>query len=455
MIRKVLIANRGEIALRIIRACQELGLSTVAVYSKADTDSLHVRFADEAVCIGPPPSSESYLNFKSIIAAAEVAAADALHPGYGFLAENAAFAEMVESHGITWIGPPASAIAMMGEKALAKEKMSKAGVNVTPGSEGVVSDYKQAKDIANEIGYPIMIKAAAGGGGRGMRLVRSQDKLESAYEMARSEAEIGFNNPNLYLEKYIENPRHIEVQILADTKGNVIHLGERDCSIQRRHQKLIEESPSPVISQQRRKQIGESAIRAAKAVDYTSAGTVEFLMDQEGNFYFMEMNTRIQVEHPVTEMVTNIDLVKEQIRIAMGEELALKQNDIHITGHSIECRINAEDPMKNFMPNPGLIESFHIPGGPGVRVDTHIYQSYIVPPHYDSLLAKLICWGRDRDEARCRLERALNEMVIEPIKTTIPFHIKVLETDDFIKGKTDTGFIERWKSIIISDIAEL
>ena len=446
MIRKILIANRGEIALRIIRACQELGLSTVAVYSTADEDSLHVRFADEAICIGPPSSNASYLNVNSIIAAAEVSAADAIHPGYGFLAENAAFAEMVESNGIKWVGPSPLAIKTMGEKALAKQTMKKAGVTVTPGSEGVVRDHKEAAEIAVEIGYPVMVKAAAGGGGRGMRLVKSASSLEVSFEMARAEAEIGFNNPDLYVEKFIENPRHVEVQLIADTHGNVVHLGERDCSIQRRHQKLIEESPSPAVNAKIRKKIGDTAVRAAKAVDYVSAGTVEFLLDKNGDFYFMEMNTRIQVEHPVTEMVTSIDLLKEQLKVAMGEELSIKQGDIKLTGHAIECRINAEDPSKNFMPNPGLIESFHVPGGPGVRVDTHIYQSYKVPPFYDSLLAKLICWGENREEARHRLHRALSEMVVEPIKTTIPFHLEVINSEAFISGVFDTGFIDSWKT---------
>lgn len=446
MIRKILIANRGEIALRVIRACQELGLSTVAVYSKADQDSLHVRFADEAICIGPPSSSDSYLNVNSIIAAAEVTAADAIHPGYGFLAESASFAEMVESNGLKWIGPSPLAINTMGAKALAKETMKKAGVTVTPGSEGVVKDHKEAAEIADLVGYPVMVKATAGGGGRGMRLVLTPSSLEASFEMARAEAEIGFNNPDLYVEKYIENPRHVEVQIMADSQGNTVYLGERDCSIQRRHQKLIEESPSPAVTPKIRKKIGETAVRAAKAVNYESAGTVEFLLDKNGDFYFMEMNTRIQVEHPVTEMVNNVDLLKEQLKVAMGQELSFKQSDIKIVGHAIECRVNAEDPDKNFMPNPGLIESFHVPGGPGVRVDTHVYQSYVVPPYYDSLLAKLICWGKDREEARLRLIRALSEMVVEPIKTTIPFHLKVIKTDDFISGQFDTGFIDHWRS---------
>nr|MBC8277240.1 acetyl-CoA carboxylase biotin carboxylase subunit [FCB group bacterium] len=403
-------------------------------------------FGEEAICIGPPSSSDSSLSVNSIIAAAEVTAADAIHPGYGFLAESASFAEMVESNGLKWIGPSPLAINTMGAKALAKETMKKAGVTVTPGSEGVVKDHKEAAEIADLVGYPVMVKATAGGGGRGMRLVLTPSSLEASFEMARAEAEIGFNNPDLYVEKYIENPRHVEVQIMADSQGNTVYLGERDCSIQRRHQKLIEESPSPAVTPKIRKKIGETAVRAAKAVNYESAGTVEFLLDKNGDFYFMEMNTRIQVEHPVTEMVNNVDLLKEQLKVAMGQELSFKQSDIKIVGHAIECRVNAEDPDKNFMPNPGLIESFHVPGGPGVRVDTHVYQSYVVPPYYDSLLAKLICWGKDREEARLRLIRALSEMVVEPIKTTIPFHLKVIKTDDFISGQFDTGFIDHWRS---------
>ena len=445
MIKKVLIANRGEIALRIIRACQEIGLDTVAIYSQADTEALHVRFADEAVCIGGPSSADSYLNPNRILAAAEISAADAIHPGYGFLAENATFAEMVESMGFKFIGPSSKAISMMGDKALAKRTMKEAGVPVIPGSNGVLENSQLAKELAKEIGYPVMIKASAGGGGRGMRLVKSENGLETAFEMARAEAEIGFNNPDLYLEKFVENPRHVEVQILADVHGNVIHLGERDCSIQRRHQKLIEESPSTAVTPELRLRMGAMAVQAAKSAGYESAGTVEFLLDRNGNFYFMEMNTRIQVEHPVTEMVTGIDILKEQLYIAMGGELSFSQDKIVFTGHAIECRINAEDPFNNFLPNPGVIDSLHIPGGPGVRVDTHIYQSYQVPPYYDSLLAKMICWGKDREEARVRLSRALDEMVVEPIKTTIPFHLQVINHADFIAGKIDTGFLERWK----------
>ncbi|MBL7191250.1 acetyl-CoA carboxylase biotin carboxylase subunit [bacterium] len=454
MIKSVLIANRGEIALRVIRACQELGLTTVAVYSKADADSLHVRFADEAVCIGPPESSKSYLNIPALIGAAEIAGVDAIHPGYGFLAENAAFADMVESMGLKFIGPSSKAIALMGDKPLAKARMKNAGVPVTPGSEGVVGSLAEARLVIQKIGYPVMIKAAAGGGGRGMRLVRNEEKLETSFEMARAEAETGFNNPDLYIEKFIENPRHVEIQVLADSYGNVIHLGERDCSIQRRHQKLIEESPSPAVDKELRAEMGGAAVEAAKAAGYESAGTVEFLLDKNGNFYFMEMNTRIQVEHPVTEMVTGLDLVKEQLRIAMGEKLSIKQEDIRFRGHAIECRINAEDPSRQFMPCPGLIESLHIPGGPGTRVDTHIYQGYHIPPYYDSLLAKLICWGDDREEARSRLIRSLGEMVIEPIKTTIHFHLQVVNNPEFISGKFDTGFIERNQDLLKKGLEE-
>ena len=442
---KVLIANRGEIALRIIRACQELNLATVAVFSQADADSLHVRFADEAICIGPPQSLLSYLDVNRIISAAEITAADAVHPGYGFLAENAAFAEMVESMGMKFIGPSHEAISAMGDKPVAKETMRAAGVPVIPGSEGTVKDFKHARLISEEIGYPVMLKAAAGGGGRGMRLVTEKSGLQNAYEMARAEAGAAFNNPDLYIEKFVQNPRHVEIQILADAKGNTVYLGERDCSIQRRHQKLVEESPSPAVNPELRKKMGEAAVKAAQATKYESAGTVEFLLNQNGDFHFMEMNTRIQVEHPVTEMVTGMDLIKEQLLIAKGDELKHSQESIRINGHAIECRINAEDPEKNFLPNPGLIEYLHLPGGPGIRVDTHIYQSYIVPPHYDSLLAKLICWGNTREEARLRTKRTLLEMVVEPIKTTIPFHLKVIDHPDFIAGNVDTGFLERWK----------
>lgn len=443
MFKKILIANRGEIALRIIRTCKELGIKTVAVYSEADRYSLHVRFADEAVCIGPGPSKESYLNIPRIIAAAEITNAEAIHPGYGFLAENAMFAEICESSGIKFIGPTPDAIEAMGDKALAKETMRKAGVPVIPGSDGVVETLEQAREIANEIGYPIMLKAAAGGGGKGMRMVRNDEELENAWQTARAEAEAAFGNPAVYIEKFIEKPRHIEIQILADEHGNVIHLGERDCSIQRRHQKLIEESPSPIVTPELREAMGQAAVKGAKSVKYRNAGTIEFLVDKDGNFYFMEMNTRIQVEHPVTEMVYGIDIVREQIRIASGEKLGIKQKQIKPNGHAIECRINAEDPFNGFRPSPGKITALHFPGGFGVRVDSHIYQEYVVPPYYDSMIAKLIVHAKNRDEAIARMLRALDEFVIEGIHSTIPFHIKILNSPQFRSGVDyDTKYID-------------
>jgi len=443
LFKKILIANRGEIALRIIRTCKELGIKTVAVYSEADRYSLHVRFADEAVCIGPGPSKESYLNIPRIIAAAEITNAEAIHPGYGFLAENAMFAEICESSGIKFIGPTPDAIEAMGDKALAKETMRKAGVPVIPGSDGVVETFEQAREIANEIGYPIMLKAAAGGGGKGMRMVMSEDELENAWQTARAEAESAFGNPALYIEKFIEKPRHVEIQILADEHGNVIHLGERDCSIQRRHQKLIEESPSPIVTPELREAMGQAAIKGAKSVKYRNAGTIEFLVDKNGNFYFMEMNTRIQVEHPVTEMVYGIDIVKEQIKIAAGEKLNIKQRQLKPNGHAIECRINAEDPFHGFRPSPGKITALHFPGGFGVRVDSHIYQEYVVPPYYDSMIAKLIVHAKTRDEAIARMLRALEEFVIEGVHTTIPFHIKLLNSPEFRSGVDyDTKFVD-------------
>jgi acetyl-CoA carboxylase biotin carboxylase subunit len=440
---KILIANRGEIALRIIRACKELGVKTVAVYSTHDENALHTIFADEAVCIGPPSSTESYLNPVRIISAAEITGADAVHPGYGFLAENANFADMCVSCDLTFIGPPANVIRKMGDKSQAKISMEKAGVPIVPGSKGIITEEKDAKKIANKIGFPIIIKAVAGGGGKGMRIVREENNLANSFMMASAEAESAFGNPELYFEKYIENPRHIEIQLLADQRGNIIHLGERECSIQRRHQKLIEESPSPVISENVRKKMGEIAVKGAKSIGYQSAGTIEFLLDSEGRFYFMEMNTRIQVEHPVTEMVYNVDLIKEQIRLASGEKLGIKQSEIKPSGHAIECRINAEDPHNNFIPSPGKITYLHIPGGPGIRVDTHIYDSYQVPSFYDSLLAKLIVSARNRNEAILRLNRALDEFVIEGIKTTIPFHKFVINTKEFSEGNFDTHFIEK------------
>ncbi|RKZ21576.1 acetyl-CoA carboxylase biotin carboxylase subunit [bacterium] len=443
MIKKVLIANRGEIALRVIRACKELGISTVAVYSEADRDSLHVRFADEAVCIGPPPSKESYLVIPRIIAAAEITNADAIHPGYGFLAENPAFAEACRDNDIIFIGPSAEAIELMGDKAKAREVMERAGVPVVPGSEGTVESVEEGLEVAKEIGFPVMIKAAAGGGGKGMRIARDEREFEASFGMAQAEAKAAFGDGRLYVEKYIENPRHVEIQVLADSYGNVIHLGERECSIQRRHQKLVEEAPSPAVDEKLRKKMGEVAVKGAKSIGYVSAGTMEFLLSPDGEFYFMEMNTRIQVEHPVTELVTGIDIVKEQIKIASGERLSIKQKDVKISGHAIEARINAEDPDKGFMPSTGKIVALHLPLGPGIRIDTHIYQEYVIPPFYDSLLMKLIGYGRDREEARLRLKRALEEMVIEGVKTTIPFHLKVVEHEDFIKGNIDTGFLSR------------
>jgi acetyl-CoA carboxylase biotin carboxylase subunit len=438
--KKVLIANRGEIALRIIRVCKQFGVKTVAVYSKADRDSLHVRFADEAVCIGPPPGRESYLKIPRIIAAAEVTGADAIHPGYGFLAENAGFAEICTTSGIKFIGPTPEMITAMGDKAIAKETMKKAGVPVVPGSDGVVESVDEAKEIARAIGFPVIIKAVAGGGGRGMRIVREESELENAFKTASHEAEQGFNNPSVYIEKYIDQPRHVEVQVFGDMHGNVIHFGERDCSVQRRHQKLIEESPSPVVDDELRKKMGEAAIKGCKAVNYVNAGTIEFLVDKDKNFYFMEMNTRIQVEHPVTEQVTGHDLIKLQLRVAAGERLPKKK--IVQEGHAMECRINAEDPSANFRPNPGKITDFHMPGGFGVRVDTHAYAGYHVPPYYDSLIAKLIVHAQTREGAIQKMAGALEEFVIQGIKTTIPFHRQVMQDQRFRSGNFDTHFLE-------------
>ncbi len=442
MFKKVLIANRGEIALRIIRACQELGINTVAVYSEADRSSLHVRFADEDVCIGPSKAQDSYLDPKRIISAAEVTNADAIHPGYGFLAENADFAEICESCKIKFIGPSSEIIRMAGDKALAKKKMKEASVPTIPGSDGAVKDFDRACKISEEIGYPVIIKATFGGGGKGMRLAYNKEELKKGLEMAQLEANASFGNPEVYIERFIISPRHIEVQILGDSFGNLIHLGERDCSIQRRYQKLVEESPSPGIEPDLRKKIGEAAVRGGKWISYQSAGTVEFLIDSENNFYFMEINTRIQVEHPVTEEVVDLDLIKEQIKIAFNERLGYAQNDIKIKGHAIECRINAEDPEKDFLPNPGEIKSFHLPGGHGIRVDTHAYAKYRIPPFYDSLIAKLIALGRTREEAILKIRRALDEFIIEGIKTTIPLHKKIFSNQKFISGNYDTTFVE-------------
>ncbi len=445
MINKVLIANRGEIALRIIRACKELGIDTVAVYSEADKESLHVRFADEAICIGPPPASESYLNMPRLISAAEISNADSIHPGYGFLAENADFSEMCESSDITFIGPTAKMISNMGDKIFAKKVMQKAGVPVIPGSEGAIKDKDEAISLAKDIVYPVIIKAAAGGGGKGMRIIRDDKEMAHAFNMARSEAKAAFGNPDLYMEKYFESPRHIEVQLLGDGKGKVVALGERECSIQRKHQKLIEESPSPIVNVSIRQQLTKAAVSGAESVGYRSAGTIEFLMDQNKNFYFMEMNTRIQVEHPVTEMVYNIDLLKEQMRVAAEGNL----NSLNLSqgpqGHAIECRINAEDPFNNFLPRPGIITSFHEPGGMGVRVDTHAYAQYKIPSYYDSLLAKLITYGINREEAISRMKRSLEEFIIEGIPTTIPFHKQVMHDENFVKGNIDTHFIDNFK----------
>jgi acetyl-CoA carboxylase biotin carboxylase subunit len=443
LFKKVLIANRGEIALRIIRACKELGIKTVAVHSEADTESLHVRFADEAICIGPPRGSDSYLNKVRLIAAAEISGADAIHPGYGFLAENAEFSDIVNASGLKFIGPTGSMIRAMGDKAMAKQLMKEAGVPVIPGSDGVLASLEEGKKLAIEIGFPVILKAVAGGGGRGMRIVRKADEFETNYQMASAEAQGAFANPDLYLEKYIENPRHIEIQLMADQHGNVVHLGERECSIQRRHQKLIEETPSVAVSEKLRQKMGAIAVQGAKKINYEGAGTIEFLLDANGHYYFMEMNTRIQVEHPITEMVYEKDLVKDMIRVAAGEPLGYEQKEIQKRGHAIECRINAEDWERNFMPNPGEITVYHLPGGPGIRVDSHAYQRYRIPPYYDSLVAKLIAWGRDRDEAIARINRALDEFMIEGIKTTISFHSKLIARPEFIRGEFDTGFLER------------
>lgn len=442
MFSKILIANRGEIALRIIRACRELDIRTVAVYSEADRNSLHVRFADEAICIGQAASSSSYLNIPAIISAAEISDVEAIHPGYGFLAENAHFAEICQSCQIVFIGPTPENIRLMGDKMTARSTMQKSGLPIVPGSLGTIKNKEEALKTAKTIGYPVIIKAAAGGGGKGMRICHNDLTLISSLMTAQSEAEANFGNPNVYIEKYIEKPRHIEVQLLADKYGHIIHLGERDCSIQRRHQKLLEESPSPAIDNKLRKRLGEAALKGAKAVEYVNSGTIEFLLDEESNFYFMEMNTRIQVEHSVTEMVTGVDLIKEQIRVAAGAKLKLQQEDIKLTGSAIECRINAEDFENNFMPSPGRIEELNLPGGPGVRIDTHIYPGYIISPHYDSLVAKVITCGSNRQEAIKIMRRALDEFYIAPIKTTIPFHLRLLQDAAFIKGDISTHFVQ-------------
>jgi acetyl-CoA carboxylase, biotin carboxylase subunit len=443
MFRKILIANRGEIALRIISACRELNIRTVAVYSEADRDALHVKYADEDVCIGPYPSSASYLNVSAIVSAAEITEADAIHPGYGFLSENAHFAEILQDCHIAFIGPSPEAIRKMGDKALARRTVAAAGVPTVPGSAGGLHDVDDALAVARKIGYPVILKAAAGGGGRGMRIARNERDLTGAYDTARAEAESAFGDPELYLEKYIEEPRHVEFQIFGDRHGNLQHLGERECSIQRRHQKLVEEAPSAVMTPDLRRRMGDAALAVARAVHYTNAGTIEFLLDPEGRFYFMEMNTRLQVEHPVTEEVTGLDMVKEQIAVAAGEPLSFASRELSPRGHAIEFRINAEDPV-TFAPSPGRLTTFHLPGGLGVRVDTAGYQGYLVPPHYDSLIAKLIVSGRNRAEAIARGRRALDLFVIEGVKTTIPLHRRILDELDFIEGRLSTRFMERF-----------
>lgn len=440
---KILIANRGEIALRIIHSCEEMGIATVAVHSTIDRNSLHVKLADESVCIGPPPSNKSYLNIPNIISAALTRGAEAIHPGYGFLAENARFAQICADHQLHFIGPSPEAIIAMGDKATAKKTMQNAGVPTIPGSKGLITDEQEAGRVAAEIGYPVIIKATAGGGGRGMRLVKQECDLSRLLAAAQGEAEAAFGNAGVYIEKFIELPRHIEFQILADSYGNVVHLGERDCSIQRRHQKLLEEAPSLALNPKIRQRMGQAAVKAAKSINYVGAGTVEFLLDKHGNYYFMEMNTRIQVEHPVTEMITGLDLIREQIAIAQGEKLSFRQQDVEFRGHAIECRINAEDPDHDFRPNPGKIIAYLPPGGPGVRMDSFVYPDYVIPPYYDSLIGKLIVWGKDRDTAIKRMKRALRECAITGVPTTINFHRQILENPEFLAGNVYTNFVEQ------------
>ena len=440
---KILIANRGEIAVRIIRACKEMNIKTVAVYSEADKESLHTKLADETVCIGPANSQKSYLNIKNIIGAANITGADSIHPGFGFLSENAQFASICEESNIKFIGPTSQVIDMLGNKSNAKEMMKKAGVPVIPGSDGSVGGIKTAKEICEKIGYPVILKAASGGGGKGIRIVEREQDLENAYNIVKQEAKVSFNDDEIYIEKFIKNPRHVEIQVLADEHGNVVHLGERDCSIQRRHQKMIEETPSTAIDEKLRNKMGEAAVKAAKTAGYTSCGTVEFLVDSDRNFYFMEMNTRIQVEHPITEERTGIDIVKEQIKIAGGEHLKFKQKEIEFRGHSIECRINAENPSKGFMPCPGKITGLNLPGGNGIRIDTAIYEGYTIPPYYDSMIAKIIVYGTTRNEAIAKMKRALEELVIEGVETNRDFLFEIIKNPDFIRGNFDTSFIEK------------
>jgi acetyl-CoA carboxylase, biotin carboxylase subunit len=446
--KKVLIANRGEIALRVIRACRELGLETVAVYSEADRESLHVRFADDDVCIGPPPSRQSYLKIPNLIAAAEITGADAIHPGYGFLAENAEFADTCKASGIAFIGPTGDQIRAMGDKATAKRLAQEAGVPTVPGTPGTIQDLEVALQHVEAIGFPVIIKATAGGGGKGMRVALDLEQFAQSFSLAQNEALASFGNGEVYIEKYLARPRHVEIQVMGDTHGKVVHFGERDCSVQRRHQKLIEESPSPALNIELRTRMGESAVALAAAIDYVGAGTLEYLLDEDGKFYFMEMNTRIQVEHPVTEMVTSFDLVKEQIRVAAGEPISFRGEGGRLRGHAIECRINAEDPYRNFQPSPGLITAYHPPGGPGVRLDTHIYAGYTVPPFYDSLLAKVIVHGNTREEALSRMGPALDSFIIEGVTTTIPFLARIIRHPEFVAGKVDTKFLERHPELL-------
>ena len=443
MLKKVLIANRGEIAVRIIRACREMGIRTVAIYSEADKDALHVRLADQAICIGPAPSSKSYLNVKAILEAACLTGADSIHPGFGFLSENANFAKICEEMGIKFIGPNYKLIELLGNKSKAKETMKKAGVPVVPGSEGLIKSKKEAVEIAEKIKYPVILKASAGGGGKGIRIAHNKEELEKAYSLVKQEAKISFNDDSIYIEKFVENPRHVEIQVLADEHGNGIHLGERDCSVQRRNQKIIEETPASIINDETRKKMGEVAVKAVKEIGYTNAGTIEFLVDKNKDFYFMEMNTRVQVEHPVTEMVTGIDIIKEQIKIASGEKLAIKQKDVKVNGHSMEARINAENPDKNFMPCPGTITGLHIPGGNGVRVDTAIYSGYTIPPTYDSMIARVIVHGKTREESIAKLKSAVAELVVDGITTNADFILKILDNENFKKNNYDTSFIEK------------
>lgn len=443
MFKKILIANRGEIAVRIIRTCKEMGIKTVSVYSEIDEESIHVHMADEHICIGPGKSQKSYLNIDNIISAALVTGAEAIHPGYGFLSESTRFVKACDENGIKFIGPKVLHMEMMGNKSMARKTMIEAGVPVVPGSKGATNDVEEAYEISREVGFPLMVKASSGGGGRGLRIVHKKEEFKEKFNMAKSESEIGFNDDSMYIEKFVENPRHIEFQILGDSYGNIIHLGERDCSLQRRNQKVLEEAPCSVIDADLRKRMGDTALRAARSVGYESVGTIEFLLDKDKNFYFIEMNTRIQVEHPITEEIMQVDLIREQINVAFGKKLELKQEDLKINGHAIECRINAEDPTKNFRPSPGTIENYIAPGGYGVRVDSHIYNDYTIPPTYDSMIGKIITWGKTRQEAIDRMKRALDEMIIMGVKTNIEFQKTILNNEKYLRNEIDTGFIEK------------